>query len=623
MHCPACNKDFSPVHSRCPDCNGWLRTAKSNGAPSRPGAGVAAPGGLAAGTPSEPATQRIGGSAGVTLPSRPSAKPAAAPAPVQAPAVQAPAARAGGDWGAPQAPAPTLGGPPASAPRMAPAEDTGFGGRGGLGSGWESSGSFAAPTPVPPPAASQWGGDGLATGRLQAPAAPQTGWGSNLGQAPAPGGLSGGPAASGWGAPAAPNSAPLGGGGGGWGAPAAPPASPGLGGGNFGGGSAAAGPPGLGGPPSASGSWGSPPAASPPGPAPGGGGGGWLGDGGGGQAAAPSPYAAPAARSGESWLGGGDAPAAPSSLGPPPASEMKLELPDHTVAVDLGTPWEDEEHGGGTSSNKMIYVILGCLVLSLTVFSAYLYWQNNQLKQKPAAPPVASSETSAKLGEDYWKKAQASFAAKRYEEAQQSAELARDLLVGLKGYPKTKQISAFYNKATSRWALALFDQAKRANSAGETNQAIGLCNQAAQMYSRIKGSSKQQASAFAYEGRIYEGLGDKSAAESSYRKAHSLSPGSGYDRLAGAARRSGAPVVSAPAPGPADPPPSVEQPSLGDGGLYPTGHGSGGYRAPAPGAPPPAVPSGPAPRPRVVNNYVPPKKTTSARKSDQLPTYNH
>lgn len=302
---------------------------------------------------------------------------------------------------------------------------------------------------------------------------------------------------------------------------------------------------------------------------------------------------------------------------------MKLELPDHTVAVDLGTPWEDDEQSAGPGSNKMIYVILGCLVLSLTVFSAYLYWQNSKLKQPTPPPVVASGETSAKLGEDYWKKAQASFAAKRYEEAQQSAELARDLLVGLKGYPKAKQMAAFYNKATGRWAQALFDQAKKANGAKETNQAIALCNQAAQMYSKVKGTGKQQAAAFAYEARIYDGLGDSAAAESSYRKAHSLSPRAGYDRLASAARRTGAPAVAAPVAGPAEPPPTVDQPSVGDGGLYPTGRSGGGYRGSAPAAAPEAVPSGPAPRARPVNNYVPPKKTSTARKSDQLPTYNH
>ncbi len=301
---------------------------------------------------------------------------------------------------------------------------------------------------------------------------------------------------------------------------------------------------------------------------------------------------------------------------------MKLELPDHTVAVDLGTPWEEDDHGGGASSNKMIYIILGCLVLSLTVFSAYLYWQNSKLNTKTPPPVAALKETSAKLGEDYWKKAQASFKARRYEEAQQSVELARDLLVGLKGYAKTKQISAFYAKVTSRYALALFDQAKRANAAQETNQAIALCNQAAQMYSRVKGTARQQAAAFAYEARIYEGLGDTAGAEGSYRKAHSLSPKSGYDRLASAARRTGAPVAAPPPPGPAEPPPQVEQPSIG-GGFYPTGSGGGGYHAPAPAAAPAAVPSGPAPRPRQQNTYVPPRKSAPARKSDQLPTYNH
>ncbi|MBS2034563.1 tetratricopeptide repeat protein [bacterium] len=603
MHCPACNKDFSPVHSRCPDCNGWLRTAKSSSANSRPSGSVAVPGGLAA--PTEPSTQRVNAaSVGVALPSRPTNKPANPPAAPPAPAARA-GAGLGGDWGPTESPAPALGASqPVAAPRVA-AEDNSFGGRGGLGSGWESSGSFAAPTPVPPPASSQWGGDGMATGRLAPPAPPSPppasgGWGN---------GVSGGPAASGgWGAPAAPHGLGSPPSNGGWGAPAgglgggpAAPGGPGLGGG-------------LGGPPSAS-SWGAP--AAPSGPATGGGGG-WLGDGGGG-----SPYAPPANKSSESWLGGGEAPAAPSSLAPPAASEMPLELPDHTVAVDLGTPWEEDEASSPGSSNKMTFMILGCLVLGLTVFSAYLFWQNSQLHQKPAAPTVDKGATSFKLGEDTWKKAQADFNAGRYEEAQASAELARDLLVPLKGYPKAKQVNAFYNKATVRLAQSLFEQARRANAAHETNQAIALCTQAATMYAKVKGTAKLQAQAYAYEAGIYRQIGDSTAAEASYKKAHSLNPSGGYASEARQVHASSAPVPVAPPP-PADAPPApVEQPSVGDGGAYPTGQHGGGYRPSAPAPAPAAIPSGPAPKPRPVNTYVPPPKRQPSRPSDQLPTYNH
>lgn len=305
---------------------------------------------------------------------------------------------------------------------------------------------------------------------------------------------------------------------------------------------------------------------------------------------------------------------------------MPLELPDHTVAIDLGTPWDEDEASSVGSSNKMIYLVLGCLVLSLTMFSGYIYWQRSKLNQKTPPLASASKESSSSLGESYLKKAGVAYNAKRWEEAQQSAELARDLMVGLKGLPaaKVKQVKAFYAKSTIRQAQDLFDQAKRANAARETNQAIGLCNQAAEMYSRVPKTLKQQAQAFAYEGRIYESLGDGAAAEGSYRKAHRLSPGSGYGAMANAARRVGAPSAPPPEPGPADPAPAVEQPQLGDGGLYPTGSGTGGYRptgsAPAPAAAP--APGSPA-RPRPVNTYVPPKRPSSPRQSDQLPTYNH
>ena len=342
------------------------------------------------------------------------------------------------------------------------------------------------------------------------------------------------------------------------------------------------------------------------------------------------PVFAPAVpqKSSESWLGGGDGPAAPTSLAPPSAAEMPLELPDHTVAIDLGTPWDEEENTSGGSSNKMIYLVLGCLVLSLTMFSGYIYWQRSKLNQKTPAVATTTKESSSSLGESYLKKASAAYNAKRWEEAQQSAELARDLLVGLKGLPaaKVKQVKAFYAKSTNRQALSLFDQARRANAAHETNQAIGLCNQAAEMYSRVPGSLKQQAAAFAYEGRIYESLGDGAAAEGSYRKAHRLSPNSGYGAMANAARRVGAPAAAPPPePGPAEPAPVVEQPQMGGGGLYPTGSSSGGGYHPSGSAPAPAA--APAPgspsRPRPVNTYVPPKRQAAPRHSDQLPTYNH
>jgi hypothetical protein len=303
---------------------------------------------------------------------------------------------------------------------------------------------------------------------------------------------------------------------------------------------------------------------------------------------------------------------------------MPLELPDHTVAVDLGTPWEEEEASSTGSSNKMIYMILGCLVLSLTVFSAYLVWQNSKLHSKPATPPVTEKDgTSSKLGEDTWKKAQADFAAKRYEEAQASAELARDLLVPLKGYPRAKQVSAFYNKATIRLAQSYFDQARRAKAVSDTNKAIGLCTQTANMYARVKGTNKQQAQAHAFEADIYRSLRDYSAAEASYLKAHSLSPGSGYDGMARSVHQAGAPVQVAPAPS-TEPPPAVEQPIIETGSDYPNNTGvHGGYHpsapAPAPVAPPPGTPA----KPRPVNTYVPPPKKQTQIKSDQLPTYNH
>ena len=600
MHCPACDKEFSPVHSRCPDCNGWLRTSK-------PSVGAKAST-VRAGSDLENApTHKLAApvanmnGANVTLPSRPT-KPAppAAPAPASgppplprpashAPAQPAPPRSAGlsGDWGAPPAATPP-------APALEPPS-----GRGALGSGWEASGNFAAPAAPAP--ASQWGANN-ATEKMSAWGAPG-GPSAGLGNSPA--GLGGPGPGNGFGS----------------GPGQFPQSSAGLGAGPAGFGAS---PGGLGGPTSSPNAQNSATAGGFGNPAMGPPGGGWLG----GDSAAPSGpgYAPVAPPRSPAWGDNSGEETGPVSHSTMPSSAPvsdapALALPDHTVFVDMEAPWEDDTPKGG--SNKVIYIVLACLVLGLTAFSGYIYWQRHQLETK--APVVAKESTADSLtvGETYLKMAKKAYNAKKWDEAQQSAELARDLIAPLKVAPpaKVKEVKNFFAKATNRCAQANFDKATRAMQAGDSRQALAYCRDAANMYKKLPNTRKLQAKAYGLEGRIYEGDNDRASAESAYRKAAQLNPGGGYTAAVNRVRRSGAPAVAQPQAG--DPSqPAVEQPTLGGNPAYPTGSSSGGYHpsAPQPAAQP-SGPSQPASKPRPVNTYVPPKKTTPKRKSDQLPTY--
>lgn len=588
MYCPACDKEFSPVHSRCPECKGWLRVSGPAGGakpainPMRP----PSPSSLESAT-----TQKVKPitANNVPLPSRPQSAEVAKAASLPGPGLQT-----------------------ATEPVEAMS-------RGALGSGWEAS-NFSAPAPLSSPSApvspSSWGAP---TPSASGPAAP-SGWGapaSNWGTSiPEP------PKNSGWG-----TSAPS------FGTPAPPPLDSGLGGGNGGFAPPAAGfAGGLGSGPSSGQLGGHSPGMLGSGPPAGGG---WLGDGGGGSGA--SAYAAPAPRGG-GWLGdagsGHGSEAAPPAISMPPLSAPELSapsgdalaLPDHTVAVDLGTPWEDEVPQG--SSNQMIYLVLGCLIVSLLAFSGYIYWQRKRLKE-PVRPPIAGEERGGarEAGKENLRKAQAAFKAGRYEEAQSLAQTAYLLLGELKvaSEEERKTSKSFYRQATLRYGASLMEEAQSEGARKNVVQAAGLAEQAAHIFANVPDTKTEQAQALALEGRIYLNSGDAVSAMSAYTKADGLRPGA-YRAEIRRAREMGAPV---PDPLPqqqvAQPLPPEEQPKVDDTSSYPSGHRGGGYHSRPSNPVPVAQPVGPAPRPRPQNTYVPPKKddrpSWRKRPSDVLPTY--
>ncbi|MBS2034037.1 hypothetical protein JST97_03565 [bacterium] len=586
MYCPACDKEFSPVHSRCPECKGWLRVsgpaagAKVAINPMRP----PSPSSLESAT-----TQKVKPitANNLPMPSRPQ--------PVEASKSSLPG--------------------PGLQTATEPVEAVS---RGALGSGWEAS-SFSAPapttTPSTPSSPTGWGAPAPSASGPAAPSgwgAPASNWGTSI---PEP------PKATGWG-----SSAP------GFGGASPSALDTGLGGGNGGFAPPAGGfVGGLSSGPSSGQLGGHAPALLGGGPPTGGG---WLGDGGGGPG--PSSYSPPAARSG-GWLGdagSGHGSEAPPPLSMPPLSAPEpsshsgeaLAMPDHTVAVDLGTPWEDEVPQN--SSNQMIYVVLACLIVGLLAFSGYIYWQRKRLKE-PIRPTLGTQETggSREAGKENLRKAQAAFKAHRYEEAQSLAQTAYLLLGELKvaSEEERKASKSFYRQATLRYGASLMEQAQAEGARKNVVQAVGLADQAAHMFANLPGTNTEQAQALALEGRIYLNSGDAVSAMSAYSKANALRPGA-YRAEMQRAREMGAPI---PDPVPqqqvAQPLPPEEQPKVDSTTSYPSGHRGGGYRSHHSDPVPVAQPVGPAPKPRPQNTYVPPKKddrpSWRKRPSDVLPTY--
>jgi len=283
-------------------------------------------------------------------------------------------------------------------------------------------------------------------------------------------------------------------------------------------------------------------------------------------------------------------------------------MPDHTVAVDLGTPWEGDGQSQA-SSNQMIYLVLACLVLSLTTFSGYVLWQRKKL-QEPVKSVATDNVSAADVGMDNLRQAQAAFKAKRYREAQGFAQVAFDLVGELQVATdeQRKSVTGFYRQATLRYAGSLLDDAQRSSQNNEVNQATGLAVQAANMYRKVPDTTKEQAQAWAMEGRIYLNSGDPAGALSAYSKADSLRPGA-YTGDIRQARAQGAPPPEVlPQSQVAQPLPPEEQPTIGPANTVPPGKRGGGYRGHHTDPIPQAQPVGPAPKPRNIPIYVPPKR---------------
>lgn len=307
-------------------------------------------------------------------------------------------------------------------------------------------------------------------------------------------------------------------------------------------------------------------------------------------------------------------PAPPLPPPPPPPAEVPEVLHQDTTSTQLR---EEAE----VQSRKLAYYVVAGLLLCLGIFSAYLWMQNRRLKTPPKTNTAQARASSVKLGKDYLNKGKAAFKKGKFESAQSNAELALNLLNGPGSEADLKDARSFYQQSTLRWAQQLLEQARKTR---ETNRIISLCQQSLSMYKKLPKTEKQQAQVLALEASSYSRIGDSANAFSFYQKAHALNPNGGYRALAEQERTTQSPPES-------DPLPPPEQPRLDDGPRYPSGRPG----APAPrtqtSAPNPPPDPGPAPaRPPQAHSsapstvYVEPPRRhrrTSSKPGGQLPTY--
>lgn len=304
-----------------------------------------------------------------------------------------------------------------------------------------------------------------------------------------------------------------------------------------------------------------------------------------------------------------DAPTVEYSSRPSNKQEMLLAvLSPRTVPVDLGTRPRVVQRG--------LYAVLSCLILSVMLFAAYVYWEKSKLGNGPVLSQTRQSDLGA-LAEQNLRQGQAAYQRKEWAKAQHFGESAFDLLGSLAHAPPARvlQVRQFHYRATTRYAQAELALARQEMKAGQTARALADCRLAQSLYGRLSDAAKQQAQAYALEGKIQRGSGDLLAAQSCLEKAHELDPKGNYKSLIkDLPRPAPAPVLPV-----ADSPQVTLVPSLGSGQAYPSGH-KAAYR-PVQAAP--VVPVAVAlAKKRPTSTYVPAKKKPRNLHADELPSYN-
>jgi hypothetical protein len=435
MYCPSCDQSFSPVHSRCPECKGWLKTKKGGDSPS----GVMAISTAEASGRASTKTVEISTTAIAAAKKSDSAfaGPAATGSELGAwgsgGASTLGSQPVGNGWGDPK---PAASAAPLGAGWNTPSPSAGLGTA--PGAGWNS--------PSAPPASSGLGGG------WSSPSSSEGLGGSSA--APASGGLGGG-GLGGWSAPA-PASAP-------------PAAAPELGSGWGGGG--------LGGPPSgglgSSGGFGS-----------------GLGSSG------PTGNSASMSNAG-SWSGGlssTDSNSADTGWVSPAASvaepEQELELPDFTQPVDMGTQWDEGD--AGSKNAKLATVLISGLLVGIMGFFGYLYVKNREIQTSlKATPSPASHVADTAVGDFTFKDAKRKYSKQDYTGAARDMRLAAEFFRTIPGQ-RQKESKSLMEKYCLKEADVILAQARASLARNDRNVAIGLADRAATIYKEFKHTGQYQ-----------------------------------------------------------------------------------------------------------------------------------
>ena len=195
---------------------------------------------------------------------------------------------------------------------------------------------------------------------------------------------------------------------------------------------------------------------------------GWLG-GGGDNASSPTVSVENSADT--SW---GGAPSAKTSSADLPA----LELPENTIPVDLGTPWEDGDSGQKT--NKLANVMLGSLVGVVVVGLSFVGYNMHKVKTQPLPPPTTSSTPNTTVGDTLLGEVPRNLKNKEYSNAARNVNDAYQFYSKSEGIPekKLKEVQALRRSVNLQLAEHNLSDAEKALKNRDYNSAISLGQQA-------------------------------------------------------------------------------------------------------------------------------------------------
>ncbi len=363
-------------------------------------------------------------------------------------------------------------------------------------------------------------------------------------------------------------------------------------------------------------------AATPPAAA----GNGWLGSA--DNSKPKGPPAAASSATASSWLGDNTAPVAPQRAEAPPGNGPSFELHTHTVPVDVGTAWVNTAMTGSTPSRgggAGAWVAILLLVLAVGGGGYYVFTRPVKTPTvaatgTPGAAGTPKEDLSALTPDAFFKDAKNYYAKKNYSQAARGADDALTMYKATKGTPaaKIKAAEAFVRKAHQAYGKQVLGDANKLFRDNNFNGAMNTALEAADILAKGNAPKSEIAKAYAMVARSHKRVNSFDEAEKYFKKA--IAYGGPYGAELNDVRNAMAPE---PPPEEIAAPPTIEQPSLGEGQGYQTAsrkYGSGGGHS----APPPsgAPATEPPRRQQPVNTYVPKPKAPSRPRNSGPGFYN-